>query len=57
MNLATLVCRAALRFPQGVATICGERRHDWSTVEGRIAQLAGALLARVRSAPDLNWPP
>ena len=43
MNLANLVRRAADRFPQGVATICGERRRDWFTVEGRIAQLAGAL--------------
>ena len=43
MNLATLVCRAAHRFPQGAATICGERRRDYSTLEGRIAQFAGAL--------------
>jgi len=43
MNLANLVRRAADRFPQGVATICGERRRDWFTVEGRVAELDGAL--------------
>ena len=43
MNLASLVTRAAQRFPDGVGTINGERRRSWAELSERIGRLAAAL--------------
>lgn len=37
--------RAVQQRPQATATICGERRQDWRTLEGRVARLAAVLHA------------
>jgi len=43
MNLASLVPRAAQRFPDKTASIFGERRHTWAELTDRISRLAAAF--------------
>ena len=43
MNLTLPLNRAARVHPHKLATICGERRHDYAMLRDRVARLAGAL--------------
>ena len=43
MNLTLSLERAARVHPRKLATICGERRHDYATLRDRVTRLAGAL--------------
>src|SRR6187455_1291457 len=43
MNLKLSLERAARMHPRKLATICGERRHDYATLRDRVMRLAGAL--------------
>ncbi|MCR9125509.1 MAG: long-chain fatty acid--CoA ligase [Rhodobacteraceae bacterium] len=45
MQISSILRRAAQINPDGIATICGARRHSWSQVLDRVARLAGALQA------------
>ncbi len=43
MQLANLAQRTALRHPDKIATIFGDRRQSWSQLMGRVSRFAGAL--------------
>ena len=43
MSLTLSLERAARIHPRRLATICGERRHDYATLRNRVTRLAGAL--------------
>jgi acyl-CoA synthetase (AMP-forming)/AMP-acid ligase II len=43
MNLTLALERAARVHPRKLATICGERRHDYATLRDRVTRMAGAL--------------
>lgn len=45
MQLTSILRRAAQVNPNGIATICKDRRHSWSQMLARVEKLAGALQA------------
>lgn len=52
MQITSLLRQAAVVNPHGTATIFGDRKQSWREMEGRVAQLAGALQSLGMAAGD-----